>query len=80
MTMLALYAEVDPMNPDPAQMIPTLQPPELLTSDEVANLFHVDTATVRRWAKTGRLPVYLLTPGGRPRYLRADVMKLRGWA
>lgn len=50
----------------------TSQPDELLTSVEVANAFRVDPATVKRWARTGRL-TSILTPGGHRRYKTSEI-------
>jgi len=44
----------------------------LMTPGEVAALAGVDTATVARWARTGRLPA-VRTPGGHHRFRECDV-------
>jgi excisionase family DNA binding protein len=49
----------------------------LLRPREVAELFGVRVSTVTRWAKVGRLPVAVSTPGGHRRYRRADALSLR---
>lgn len=41
----------------------------LLTAGEVAAVYRIDPATVRRWALAGRLP-WLRTPGGDWRFSR----------
>lgn len=46
---------------------------ELLTPGEVAELLRVDARTVTRWAKTGKLPAAVRTPGGHRRYRRGDL-------
>ena len=47
-------------------------PHDLLTGAEVAVTFRVRRNAVSRWAREGKLtPV--LTPGGRPRFLRGEV-------
>lgn len=51
----------------------------LLTSREVAQMFAVSRSTVVRWTQAGKLP-YLLTLGGRYRYPRAEVERLRDGA
>lgn len=49
--------------------------PDYVTGPEVAAMFRVDTRTVSRWAREGKLsPVR--TPGGHLRFLRADVLQL----
>jgi len=42
---------------------------------EVAELFHVSTKTVVRWATEGKLP-HVLTLGGHRRFPRADIEKV----
>ena len=42
---------------------------------EVADLFHVSTKTVVRWATEGKLP-HVLTLGGHRRFPRADIEKV----
>lgn len=42
---------------------------QLLTPSEVAAMFRVDTRTVTRWAKAGKLP-YIRTIGGHRRFHR----------
>lgn len=49
--------------------------PELMTPRQVADLFHVDSKTVTRWAKGGKLPA-IRTLGGHRRFRREVVMKL----
>jgi len=44
----------------------------LLTPSEVAALFGVDTKTVSRWARAGRLTA-VRTPGGHRRFLEDEV-------
>lgn len=46
-----------------------------MTSREVAQLFGVGVATVRRWAVSGDLPSFL-TLGGQRRFRRTDVERL----
>ncbi len=46
-----------------------------LSRKEVSELFEVSPHTVTRWAKAGNLPC-VLSPTGRRRYLRSDVMRL----
>lgn len=48
----------------------------LLTTAEVADLFGVDSGTVIRWGRSGRLPS-IRTPGGRRRYRASEVIQLR---
>lgn len=48
---------------------------EYLTVSEVAELFHVTSKSVVRWANEGRLP-HMATLGGHRRFPRADVEAL----
>ncbi|WP_370462435.1 helix-turn-helix domain-containing protein [Nocardiopsis sp. FR6] len=48
-----------------------------MTSAEVAVLFRVDTVTVARWAREGRI-VSCVTPGGRYRFPAREVRFLLG--
>jgi DNA-binding transcriptional MerR regulator len=52
---------------------------ELLTPAEVADLFRVDPATLRRWHRTGRFEQAGIrvrrTVGGYRRYVAADVRR-----
>jgi excisionase family DNA binding protein len=48
----------------------------LLTPKEAADMFRVCTKTVDRWAAAGHL-TKIRTPGGRVRYLEAEVLELR---
>jgi excisionase family DNA binding protein len=50
-------------------------PDELLTPQEVADIFKVDVKTVARWAKDGKL-TYFRTLGGHRRYRLDDVEAL----
>lgn len=45
---------------------------EMLAPREVAAMLRVDSKTVTRWARAGKLPC-VLTPGGTRRYRRADI-------
>ncbi|WP_051415552.1 BldC family transcriptional regulator [Nocardiopsis sp. CNT312] len=45
---------------------------EALIPAEVAALFRVDSQTVTRWAKEGRISSFR-APGGHRRYLRSEV-------
>jgi excisionase family DNA binding protein len=47
----------------------------VLTPGEVAGRFGVTTATLARWARTGKLPA-IRTPGGQRRYREADITAL----
>ncbi len=46
-----------------------------LSRKDVSQIFEVSPHTVTRWAKAGKLPC-VLSPTGRRRYLRSDVMRL----
>ncbi|MDO9379692.1 MAG: BldC family transcriptional regulator [Nocardioidaceae bacterium] len=48
---------------------------DLLTPGEVAALFAVETRTVTRWARAGKLPS-VRTLGGHRRYLASDIRRL----
>ena len=52
-----------------------LTPEPLLTSGEVAALFRVDSKTVTRWVRDGKLAA-IRTPGGHHRYHEAEVRAL----
>ncbi len=52
------------------------RPGDYLTPYQVAAMIGVDSKTVTRWAKKGRLP-YHRTLGGHHRFKRADVEQLR---
>jgi excisionase family DNA binding protein len=56
---------------DPTQAHP------LMTAQEVAALCGVDTRTVHRWGRTGKLTARR-TPGGRLRFVRAEVYAVMG--
>jgi excisionase family DNA binding protein len=51
---------------------PQVECDPLLTPGEVAEMFGVDTATVTRWARSGRLPA-VRTLGGHRRFREQDV-------
>lgn len=55
---------------------PTAEPEAPMTPSEVAHLFRVDTKTVSRWAKQGRLSSFR-TPGGHRRFPAGEVHALR---
>jgi excisionase family DNA binding protein len=46
-----------------------------MTPGEVAKIFRVDTKTVGRWAKAGKLSS-VKTPGGHRRFRKSEVDKL----
>jgi len=56
----------DPRHSDPSQ---------LLTTAEVAWRFRVDTKTVTRWTRAGKLTA-IRTPGGQRRYRLGDIEAL----
>ena len=47
----------------------------LLTSGEIAQLFHVDPKTVSRWARRGQLGS-ISTPGGHRRFRESEVIAM----
>jgi excisionase family DNA binding protein len=51
------------------------EPEALMTPAEVAGAFRVDSKTVTRWAKAGRLTV-IRTPGGHRRYRESEIRAL----
>lgn len=53
------------------------QPPDLLTTQEVARLFDVTDRTVRRWVEKGKLVPYTQTPSGRDRFDAETVLTLK---
>ena len=56
-------------------MMPDMETPaELLTSQEVADIFRVSTMTVTRWAKAGTIAQVRI--GGTIRFRRTDVEAL----
>ncbi len=46
-----------------------------LSRKDVSQIFEVSPHTVTRWAKAGKLPC-VLSPTGRRRYLRSEVLRL----
>lgn len=53
---------------------------DLLTPAEVAKMLRVDTKTVTRWAKSGKL-AFIRTPGGHRRYDDAEIRSFtEGWS
>ena len=55
--------------------MPDFEVEPLLTPAQVASIFKVDSKTVSRWAKQGKLTSYR-TPGGHRRYKEAEVLAL----
>lgn len=55
--------------------IVSTEPPELLTTAEVARMLRVVPSTVQRWAQLGQLPAIRLPSGGL-RFRREDVERL----
>jgi excisionase family DNA binding protein len=53
-----------------------MQPDDLLTTNEVAELARVSRQTVWRWAEDGVLPTAVELPSGHRRFRRSDVEKL----
>lgn len=49
---------------------------ELLTATEVAKAFAVTPRTIANWVAAGSLQAAFITPGGRYRFRRADVLAL----
>lgn len=47
----------------------------MLTPSQVAKMFGVDTKTVARWAKSGRLTA-VMTPGGHRRYEESHIREV----
>ncbi len=55
-----------------AQIVEETQNDPALTSTEVAELFGVDSNTVKRWARDKKLPSFK-TPGGHYRFRKSAV-------
>ena len=53
-----------------------MQPDDLLTTNEVAELARVSRQTVWRWAEDGVLPAAVELPSGQRRFRRSDVEDL----
>jgi predicted site-specific integrase-resolvase len=49
--------------------------PELLLPSEASQLLKIGTKTLRRWREKGLIQ-FVLTPGGRGRYYRAEIESL----
>lgn len=64
-----------PTAPPKPDLTAVAVPAALLTPAEVATLFHVNSKTITKWARTGRLP-YIQTLGGHHRYHHAEVARL----
>ena len=60
---------------NPAQKQKQKTQRDYLTVSEVADLFHVSSKTVVRWANDGKLP-YMATLGGHRRFPRAPIEAL----
>lgn len=59
-----------------ARVVPKPKPKrDYLTVSEVADLFHVSSKTVVRWANDGKLP-YMATLGGHRRFPRGPIESL----
>jgi excisionase family DNA binding protein len=59
-----------------ARVVPKPKPKrDYLTVSEVADLFHVSSKTVVRWANDGKLP-YMATLGGHRRFPRGPIEAL----
>ena len=48
---------------------------KMLTVNEVADLLHVHTTTIRRWEKKGKLRSYRLGPKSSIRFKREDIIE-----
>lgn len=48
----------------------------LITTTQVAEHFHVDPSTVRKWVEKGLIKPAMSTPGGHYRFRQADVNAL----
>lgn len=49
---------------------------DLLTPDQIADIYQVSRQTVGRWARDGTLPTAARTPGGHRRFRRRDVQRI----
>ncbi|NHW89217.1 MAG: helix-turn-helix domain-containing protein [Archaeoglobales archaeon] len=54
-------------------------PEKLYTTGEVAKIFGVSYATVKKWAYSGKIK-YIKTPGGKYRYPESEIKRLLGEA
>jgi excisionase family DNA binding protein len=52
-------------------------PEKLYTTGEVAKIFGVSYAAVKKWAYAGKIK-YIKTPGGKYRYPESEVRRLLG--
>jgi excisionase family DNA binding protein len=57
------------------KMVDAREPEELMTPSQVAAMFRVNSKTVARWARTGRISC-VKTPGGHRRFRASDVRDL----
>jgi DNA-binding transcriptional MerR regulator len=48
---------------------------DLVTAAVIAEHFGVDPQTVSGWAREGRIPTAIVTPGGHRRFRLADVLE-----
>ena len=49
---------------------------DLLTPDDIAEIYKISRQTVGRWARDGTLPTAARTPGGHRRFRRSDVERV----
>ena len=49
--------------------------PDILTPNEVAQLFRVSTLTLKRWEKRGDIKVFRINTRGDRRYYKSDIIK-----
>ena len=69
-------SNVSSNSPEVAPVAPRPKPKrDYLTVSEVADLFHVSSKTVVRWANDGKLP-YMATLGGHRRFPRGPIEAL----
>lgn len=61
--------------PQLIEILCTCEDDQLFTASEVAILFRIDSKTVVRWAKLGKIAA-LYTPGGRTRYRASELKRL----
>ena len=52
--------------------------PDLLTLREVSQVLRVSTLTLKRWGKSGKLPVIRINTRGDRRFKREEVLKVLG--
>jgi len=50
--------------------------PDIMTLQEVADLFRVTTVTLKKWSDAGTIPCVRINSRGDRRFKKADIMKV----